>query len=149
MDPESTTNNIQGGQQTLSLFKGGNAQVWAAITTRGLPAAIGLILQTLSPAVYASMIELLGDNSAFSGEALTLTPKVVSSKTLESITATMVFTSQALVNPSASPEDVAHDESFLTNRIIQKAGGVNLPQKFVEMDVQKGSITVSITIKVS
>lgn len=149
MTPENTESasaNINSSQGYSTGYPEGNGEKWSFTQSSYFPQAWTLITKTIDPAIYASLIELLGTDDQFNKKTLNIEPQVEGDNTLGGLKVSFQFEVPAFIEAEATSDDITHDVNFLKERIIQKTGGIQWPDRFIDLNLEQGLITIQVDV---
>lgn len=149
MQPQNTIGQALGreGQGYATGYAEGNIERWGFAVTVYLPQTWQTIMKTVDPLVYASLIELLGSNVAFSKKAGNLTPVISTDNNLTGFVVNFIYSVPDFVGYSGEPQAVQQDQVFIYNK-LQAIPSVQWTQDSVKIDTKTGTVTIKFTIPV-
>lgn len=149
LQPQNTLAQAAGreGQGYATGYASGNIERWGFAVTVYLPQTWQTIMKTVDPLVYASLIELLGGDVAFSKKSGDLTPVISADNNLTGFVVSFVYSVPDFVGYTGEPQAIQQDQSFIYNK-IQLIPSVQWTQDAVKIDTKTGTVTIKFTIPV-
>lgn len=149
LQPQNTLAQATGreGQGYATGYPAGNIERWGFAVTVYLPQTWQAIMKTVDPLVYASLIELLGSDVAFSKKSGDLTPVISTDNNLTGFVVSFVYSVPDFVGYSGEPQAIQQDQTFIYNK-IQTIPSVQWTQDAVKIDTKTGAVIIKFTVPV-
>lgn len=150
LQPQNTLAQATGreGQGYATGYPAGNVERWGFAVTVYLPQAWQTVMKTIDPLIYASLIELLGSDAAFSKKEGNLIPVMDADRNITGFVCTFTYKVPDFVGYAGEPGAIQQDQTFIYNK-LQLIGGVQWsPTGSVKIDTTQGTVAIQFTLPV-
>jgi hypothetical protein len=125
-------------------YEQGNIEWWAFAISSYIPQVWNLLMKTIDPIIYASLIELLGNNGRFSKKSGDLVPILDETKKIKSFSIRLIYSVPDFIGYSGGVDAVAKDQTFILQK-LQQVPGINWTQNAVLINTKNGTMVFQFT----
>jgi len=135
--------------KSLSGYPNGNIERWTQLFYGGISTLWDTMTRTIEPLIYASMLDLLGNDNSFKKNAGQIHPILDQQEVLLGFGVTSVYDVPDFKGFSGNPQAVEHDRQIILQRLKSAGKTAIWGQQAVQFNFSTGQVVFSYTLMAS
>src|SRR5579872_2231713 len=132
--------------KSLSGYPNGNFERWTQLFYGGLSTLWDTMTRTIEPLIYASLLDLLGNDNSFMKNTGQIRPLIDKTDVLIGFVVTSVYDVPDFKGFAGDPKAAEHDRAIIVNRLQSAGKAASWGANAVKFDFASGRVVFSYTL---